>query len=238
LHRLLDLIASLLLLLPLLTLTRAGYQRGWWRRCETDLFPFPTHWVARMPLVAWYLALWMIAVFALTYAVLREYIAVLALTAGMVEVGYGLLRAGKPIAPLKANIDTSVVAFALGHNALTEELIFRGPLWLAALALSDGSAWRYGLIVMSALAFGLYHRQFSGPSRWYDTTAFGCVLGAVAIWHGLSSATLVHLVHNGLAIPFGQTDESIFLWRRRRTLYITGLMIVAVARLGLDGLTV
>jgi hypothetical protein len=234
---LLDAIACLLLLLPLLALTRAGYDaRLWWQSSETDVFPFPTPWTVRVPVSLWYLAFWMVALCALTFAVSRGWAAYLALMVGLVEAGYGLLRAGRTISPLSANVHSSVVSFALGHNALTEEVIFRGaPLWVAAIGGFSGYlAWQYGFVLASGLAFGVYHRQVNRHSRLYDTTVFGCVLGAVALWNGVSSAILVHMIHNTLAIPlFGQTQESMPRWRYIRALYVTSLFMVAVARLSL-----
>jgi len=234
---LIDAIACLLLLRPLLTLTRAGYDRqSWWRRIETDVFPFPTRWTVRVPVALWYLAFWVVAFWALISALSRGRAAYLAFTVGLVEAGYGLLWAGRKMRPLSAEIQPSVVSFALGHNALTEEVLFRGaPLWIAAVGGFWGvAAWQDAFVLLTGLAFGFYHRLVGRASRFYDTTVFGCLLGTVAVWNGVSSAVLVHTVHNALAIPFGQTDGSLTRWQRNRTLYVVSLFTVTVARLSLE----
>jgi hypothetical protein len=235
---LIDAATCILLLLPLAVLTWTGYDpRLWWQRSETDVFPFATRWVVRVPIALWYLLFWTVALCALTFAECRGRIAYLALTVAFVEMGYGLLRAGKAISPIGATVDPIVIAFALGQNALTEEVIFRGlPLWIAAVCgFSHFLAWQYGFVLASGVAFGLYHRKLGHRSRFYDTTVFGCVLGTVALWNGVSSAVLVHTIRNSLAIPFGQTQESMPRWRRIRALYVVSLFFIGTAGLDLNG---
>jgi hypothetical protein len=234
---LIDVTACLLLLQPLLVLTRAGYDREtWWRRSETDIFPFPTPWIIRVPVALWYLAFWAVALWALISDLSRGRAAWLGLTVGLVEVAYGLLQRGRRMRPLSAEAQPAVVAFALGHNALTEEVLFRGaPLWIAAAGgFSDVVTWQVAFVPLSGLAFGLYHRLVGRASRVPDTTVFGCLLGAVAVWYGVSSAVVVHIIHNALAIPFGQTDGSMQRWQRMRLLYVISLFAIAVARLSLS----
>jgi hypothetical protein len=235
---LVDAATSLLLLLPLAALTWTGYDpRLWWQRSETDVLPFATRWVVRVPIVSWYLLFWIVALCALAFAEYRGRIPYLALMVALVEMAYGLLRAGKVISPIAATVDPVVIAFALGQNALTEEVIFRGiPLWIAAVCgFSHYLAWQYSFVLASGIAFGLYHWQVSHRSRLYDTTVFGCFLGAVALWNGVASAILVHTIRNSLAIPFNQTHESMPRWRRVRALYAIGLFLIGVAGLGLNG---
>ena len=233
-----DAATCILLLLPLAALTWNGYDRRlWWQRSETDVFPFATRWVVRVPIVLWYLLFWAVALCALTFAECRGQIAYLALTAAVVETGYGLLRAGKAISPISATVDPIVVAFALGQNALTEEVIFRGmPIWIAAIfGFSHYLTWQYGFVLASGLAFGLYHLQVGHHSRFYDTTVFGWVLGTVTLWNGVSSAVLVHTIRNSLAIPFGQTRASMPRWRRIRAFYAASLFLIGATDMGLNG---
>jgi len=236
LRQLLDAVAAILLLLPLLALTRAGYDRQLWsRRTETNILPFAAPWTVRVPLAVWYLAFWTAALFAAGRAASQGRAAYLGMAFVLVEAAYYLARLGRKIEPLSP-ASTLVVAFALGHNALTEELIFRGvPLGLAAIGgFSESRLWQYGFVAASAVAFGIYHRLVNGRSRFYDTALFGCVLAAVAVWDNVASAILVHFTHNALSVPLRQSPETMARWRLVRLLYLIGLCVVACAGIILD----
>jgi len=231
----LDVAVLALLLLPLLQLCRAGYDgRLWWRVSTTDLLPVASPLTVSVPISAWYAAFFAVSGYAAVAALANGHIVHLALIIVAVEAGYGIWRRGRKPAPLGASAPTAVIAFALGQNALSEELLFRGvPLLFAWIGgFEDEPIWQYIFVVASASAFGVYHCRTSGRARLYDTTLYGAVLAWVAVWSGVASAILLHLTHNALAVPLNQTAATMPAWLRQRRIWLVAVFLLAGARLG------
>jgi hypothetical protein len=230
----LELIAAGLLVIPLLRLTRIGYDpQWWWRWSEVQLTPFSLSWKIRAPLAVWYALFWAATSAAVISASARGSAAVLAAVTASIEAGYALLAWRRRRRPLDPSFPESIIAFGLWHNALLEELFFRGLLLLVAalVGLSSAPFWPYLYIPVTSFAFGLYHGR-SQPKRLYDTTILGAILAFLALHYGLLAAILVHSVHNACALPLGQRDPSLRVWRRSRLCYISGLFIVGLVRSG------
>jgi len=226
-------LAVAVLAIPLLRLTRVGYDPVWWQWSLMDLMPFPSPWSIRSPLWAWYLLFWVLSICALGMAASRGSAATLAVVVAALEGGYALMNKRRKSAPVDPSFPRSILAFGLWHNALLEELIFRGlPLLVGvATGLSARSAWPYIYVCFTALLFGLYHLKRNRPVRFYDTAVFGVLLALVVLHYGLLPAVLVHSIHNALSIPLGHTHLSLRTWRRNRWLYVASLSLVAFLHL-------
>jgi hypothetical protein len=227
-------IAVAVLAIPLLRLTRVAYDPVWWQWSEQDVLPFPSPWSIRSPLWAWYLLFWLLSISALSLTASRGSTATLAIVVAALEAAYALVNRGRKSA-VDPRFPKAILAYALWHNAVLEELLFRGlPLLVGiAVGLSKRSFWPYVYIGVTAVAFGLYHlkRNRNRPQRFYDTTIFGLVLAWVVLQYGFLAAVLVHSIHNALSIPLGHTDVSLHTWRRNRWLYVASLMLIAFLRL-------
>jgi hypothetical protein len=208
-------------------------RRWWWSLSEIDLLPFPARWTLRSPVGAWCLLFWSAALAAVASAAAQGTAAHLALIVAGVEGIYALLHLGRKTAPLDPSFPGSILAFGLWHNAVLEELIFRGiPLVVGAVTgLSAHPFWPYLYIGGTALAFGVHHRRMGQPERFYDTTLFGALLAAVALRYGLPAAILLHSIHNARSLPLGHADPSLCLWRLNRHLYVAALTLVGLWRL-------
>ncbi len=223
----------MLFLVPLLRLTQLTYdRRWWWSPSEIDLLPFPAPWTLRSSVAAWCLAFWCAALSAAVTAVMSGNAATLAMIVAGVEGLYALLYWGRRTASLDPSFPVSIIAFGLWHNAVLEELIFRGlPLLVGAVTgLSLLTFWPYVYVPATALAFGLHHHRMGRTSRFYDTTLFGGLLAIVALHYGLTAAILLHSIHNARSLPLGHADPSLRTWRLSRSLYVAALTLVGLLR--------
>ena len=232
--RFVDLAAATLLLMPLLRLMQLTYdRRWWWSRSEIDLLPFPAPWTLRSPVGAWCLLFSSVALTAVVSAALAGTVATLAVIVAGIEGCYVLLHWGRKTTPLDPSFPDSILAFGLWHNAVLEEVIFRGiPLLAGAVTgLSAYRFWPYLYCSGTALAFGFHHHRMGRRDRFYDTTLFGALLAAVALRFGLSAAILLHSIHNARSLPLGYGDASLWRWRLNRHLYVAALTLVGLLRL-------
>lgn len=232
--RLVEAMALLLLLLPLVRLTQFSRGPDWSSCHEINVLPFPdSKWALRSPLWVWHILFWAVALCALTNASARGQTAHLALISAAVEGGYGLLHLRRRMSPLDPSFPQWILAFGLWHNALTEECIFRGLPYLviALLSFSNQAVWRGAYVCTTALTFGFYHYCVGCRSRVYDTTVFGAVLGAVTLRYGFAAAILLHSIHNARSLPLGHSEPSLRRWRRNRWLHVAGLTSVGLLSL-------
>ena len=223
----------MLLLVPLLRLMQLTYdRRWWWSPSEIDLLPFPAPWTLRSSVAVWTLGFCCAALTAAATAVMRGNAATLATIVAGVEGLYTLLHWKRKTAPLESSFPVSIIAFGLWHNAVLEELIFRGlPLLVGAVTgLSTLTFWPQVYVMATALAFGLHHHRLGRAGRFYDTTLFGAVLAIVALHLGLTAAILLHSIHNARSLPLGHGAPSLWMWRLGRSLYVAALTLVGLLR--------
>lgn len=229
----LEWVAAFLLLAPLLYSTVIGYDHWWWRQWgRVSLLPFPSRFSVRFPIWGWYLVSWMV----ILYAVFRAAgqggnFALLTLLVAIVETGYALLRRRNARRPPPETFPFAIIVFGLWHNALLEELLFRGlPLVGAKLVRAeDWTLWPFAYVLGTSSIFGMYHSWQIGPGRFCDTTLFGGVLALAALRYGLPAAILLHLIHNVLAMPTPASERSAPWWRNH---WIYLALLAAVAALG------
>ncbi|MFZ5823910.1 MAG: CPBP family intramembrane glutamic endopeptidase [Bacillota bacterium] len=225
-------VAVVVVLPPLVNATLAGYDSKWWRQWgRVDLLPFPSPLFLFSPLWAWHLGCWICVAAALFAAVQSGSIASLVVLAAAVELLYAVIAPRGTEVPPPESFPYPVLVFGLWHNALMEELLFRGlPLFIAGLSgASNWAPWPLLYIASTALLFGLYHRWQIGPRRLVDTTAFGAVLGFVTLQYGLLSAILLHLLHNSLTMPTPPPGRVQRWWHRR--VYLIFLATAAILAL-------
>lgn len=109
---------------------------------------------------------------------------------------------------------TPAIALALaGVAAVAEELLFRGVL----LKQLDRWLSRHPAVALQALLFGLIHAGYGSLLHVAAATAFGLLLGYLALRDGLMPAMAVHFVVNVAVLA---------AWSEQGTLVATALVLV------------
>lgn len=230
----LEWILFFLLLIPLIGSHFLGvahtFQQIWGK---IGIIPFPSRIAIYSPIWSWFLLCWVLILIALVKGLSTSSIVVLATMAVLVEVGYALRFRKSALPDGLESDEMSLTHFGLWHNALTEEMLFRGlPLFfMLLLGLGSSSFWVSIYIVGTSLLFGVYHWWRVHPSRFIDTTLFGVLLAFCAWKYSIAVAVFLHLFHNSLSVPIVQSSERIRIWwqyRNRYLLFLSMIVLVSV----------